>query len=127
VAVYIQQSNKAPAVIAATTVQTVRNPLNLQPPSDPDGDTMTITVTAVPAKGAIHDGPTILAKGDRIDVAALTRLTYDPEDAAPGASGTFSYSVDDGRGGTRSPVSINVNEGARRRSPNGGGPGAGRA
>ena len=113
VAVYIQQSNKAPAVVAATTVQTVRNPLNLQPPTDPDGDTMTITVTAVPAKGAIHDGPTILAKGDRIDVAALTRLTYDPEDAAPGAAGTFSYSVDDGRGGTSvASVSINVNEGA---------------
>lgn len=113
VAVYIQQSNKAPTVIAATTVQTMRNPLNLQPPSDPDGDTLTITVTAVPAKGAIHDGPTILAKGDRIDVAALTRLTYDPEDAAPGAAGTFSYSVDDGRGGTSvASVSINVNEGA---------------
>ena len=113
VAVYIQQSNKAPAVVAATTVQTMRNPLNLQPPTDPDGDTMTITVTAVPAKGAIHDGPTILAKGDRIDVAALTRLTFDPEDAAPGAAGTFSYSVDDGRGGTSvASVSINVNEGA---------------
>ena len=129
VAVYIQQSNKAPAVVAATTVQTVRNPLNLQPPTDPDGDTMTITVTAVPAKGAIHDGPTILAKGDRIDVAALTRLTYDPEDAAPGAAGTFSYSVDDGRGGTSvASVSINVNRGRRTGGrPNGGGPGAGRA
>jgi formylglycine-generating enzyme required for sulfatase activity len=111
VAVYIQQSNKAPAVVAAATVQTVRNPLNLQAPTDPDGDTMTITVTAVPAKGAIHDGPTILAKGDRIDVAALARLTFDPEDAGAGAAGTFSYSVDDGRGGVSvASVSIVVNE-----------------
>ena len=113
VAVYIQQSNKPPVVVAQTTVQAVRNPLGIQPPTDPDGDTMTITVTSVPSKGAIHDGPTILAKGDRIDAGALAKLTYDPEDGAPGAAGTFSYSVDDGRGGAvMASVRIEVIEGA---------------
>ncbi|HEY7687268.1 MAG TPA: SUMF1/EgtB/PvdO family nonheme iron enzyme [Dongiaceae bacterium] len=113
VAVFIQQSNKPPVVAAAATVQAVRNPLGLQPPTDPDGDTLTITVTAVPSKGAIHDGPTILAKGDRIDVAALSRLTYDPEDAAPGAAGSFGYTVDDGQGGsTEASVRIEIVEGS---------------
>jgi formylglycine-generating enzyme required for sulfatase activity len=114
VAVFIQQSNKPPVVAAATTVQVVRNPLGLQPPTDPDGDTLTITVTAVPAKGAIHDGPTILAKGDRIDGAALARLTYDPEDSAAGAAGNFAYTVDDGHGASaQATVRIEVFEGAQ--------------
>jgi formylglycine-generating enzyme required for sulfatase activity len=113
VAVFVQQSNQPPVVAAITTVQTVRNPLNLQPPTDPDGDTLTITVTSVPARGAIHDGPTILAKGDRIDAAALARLTYDPEDSAAGAAGTFGYMVDDGHGAkAEASVRIEVIDGA---------------
>ena len=71
-------------------------------------------MTAVPAKGAIHDGPTILAKGDRIDGAALARLTYDPEDAAAGAAGNFAYTVDDGHGASaQATVRIEVIDGAQ--------------
>ncbi|MBK1838510.1 SUMF1/EgtB/PvdO family nonheme iron enzyme [Azospirillum sp. YIM B02556] len=98
--VTIRPSNQPPAVVAERKLRVAGNPMGIDAPVDPDGDPLTVTVTAVPERGSVHNGAAVVKPGDRLTVQALTALTFDPEAAAPGPAGSLRYSVDDGRGGT---------------------------
>ncbi len=112
VAFKIVTSNKPPSVSKSGTFNAVRNALGISLPIDPDGDPVTITVELVPQAGKIRDGRLTVAKGDKLEPAALPRLSYDPEDAPPGPVGRFSYRVEDGQGGAAvSAMDIEVSSG----------------
>jgi VCBS repeat-containing protein len=73
--------------------------LGITSPTDPDGDDLTITVTALPTtgKGAVYltDGTVVLAD-QTLSASQLAGLTFKPTADANGAAGTFAYSVSDG-------------------------------
>ncbi|CCC98363.1 exported protein of unknown function [Azospirillum baldaniorum] len=99
VAITIKPSNREPVVAGARTIRALPNRLAIEAPVDPDGDPLTITVTAVPDRGKVRDGATLIRPGDRLPAEGLTRLTFDPEQERPGAAGAFTYQVEDGKGG----------------------------
>ena len=99
VAITIKPSNRAPVVAGARTVRALPNPLAIEAPVDPDGDALTITVTAVPDRGKVRDGATLIRPGDRLPPEGLARLTFDPEQEAAGPAGAFIYLAEDGKGG----------------------------
>ncbi|MCW2237246.1 SUMF1/EgtB/PvdO family nonheme iron enzyme [Azospirillum canadense] len=99
VRIAIKPSNRAPVVMAERTLRAIPNPLNIEPPVDPDGDALTITVTAVPERGKVKDGANLIRPSDRLTPEKLNRLTFDPEEAPPGPAGAFAYLVEDGKGG----------------------------
>lgn len=101
-------TNRPPVVDADKTLQVAGPatdlPLAIQPPVDPDGDPLRISVSQLPdqAKGSIlrADG-TALRLNDVLTSAELTGLRYRPLETASegGSRGSFSYLVSDGRGG----------------------------
>lgn len=99
VPVLIKPSNRPPVVAAERTVRTVVNPLHFDVPTDPDGDTLTFTVNAVPERGRIRDGVRSIKPGDRLTAEQLSSLSYDAEQAPAGRAGLFSVLAEDGRGG----------------------------
>ncbi|WP_242034769.1 Ig-like domain-containing protein [Microcystis flos-aquae] len=80
-------------------------PLNINPPTDIDGDTLTVSVTQLPdnSKGKITlaDG-TVINVGDKISINSLTSLLYRPLADVNGNGGNFIYTVSDGKGGSDS-------------------------
>ncbi|MCA2803666.1 MAG: DUF4114 domain-containing protein, partial [Microcystis sp. M114S2] len=80
-------------------------PLNINPPTDIDGDTLTVSVTQLPdnSKGRITlaDG-TVINVGDEISINSLTSLLYTPLADVNGNGGNFVYTVSDGKGGNDS-------------------------
>ncbi|WP_253256817.1 Ig-like domain-containing protein [Microcystis aeruginosa] len=80
-------------------------PLNINPPTDIDGDNLTIAVTQLPdnSKGRITlaDG-TVINVGDEISINSLTSLLYTPLADVNGNGGNFIYTVSDGKGGSDS-------------------------
>ena len=79
--------------------------LNINPPSDPDGDTLTITVEDLPAadKGTVRLGDeTPVQVGQVLTISELEGLQFIPVAGETGAAGSFIYTVDDGQGGTDS-------------------------
>ena len=99
VPILIKPSNRPPVAVAERSVRAVVNSLRLEVPTDPDGDPLTFTVSAVPERGEVRDGTTALKPGDRLAPERLTALTFDPERAPAGRAGVFSVLVEDGRGG----------------------------
>ncbi len=95
----IISSNRPPSVAKSGTFNAVRNSLGISLPIDTDGDPLTVTIQSVPQAGKIRDGRLAVAKGDKLEPAALPRLSFDPEDAPAGPVGRFSYKVEDGQGG----------------------------
>jgi serine/threonine protein kinase/peptidoglycan hydrolase-like protein with peptidoglycan-binding domain len=75
--------------------------LTIAPPSDPDEDPLTITVTEMPNLGHL-----LLADGSAVDterllsVDDLSGLVYLSDPTDPGGPVWFKYKVEDGRGGT---------------------------
>ncbi|WP_159298188.1 hypothetical protein, partial [Microcystis aeruginosa] len=67
-------------------------PLNINPPTDIDGDTLTVSVTQLPdnTKGKITlaDG-TVINVGDEISINSLTSLLYTPLADVNGNGGNF--------------------------------------
>jgi formylglycine-generating enzyme required for sulfatase activity/uncharacterized caspase-like protein len=117
--VKIVASNRAPIVEPEVNLQTVSHPLGLHKPIDPDGGPLTVTITAVPTRGAVRkDGGIVLKVGDRLTPDEVTRLVYDPGFATEGDAGTFSYLVD-GKGG-QAEGKVHIAVGAR--SSTGGAP-----
>lgn len=110
--------NDAPLVDSkAITVdeESVGTPLALLTPTDDDGDSLVITVTALPGVGEITlaDG-SVVALGAELTTTQLTGLLYNaPDEISNTSVETFSYSVDDGQGEANSvqtgSVSITVN------------------
>ncbi|MFM6643375.1 MAG: putative Ig domain-containing protein [Microcystis panniformis] len=80
-------------------------PLNINPPTDIDGDTLTVSITQLPdnSKGKITlaDG-TVINVGDKISINSLTSLLYTPLADVNGNGGNFVYTVSDGKGGSDS-------------------------
>ncbi|MBP2302110.1 SUMF1/EgtB/PvdO family nonheme iron enzyme [Azospirillum picis] len=100
VPVTILPGNRPPVVAAERRLRAVANPLAIEAPTDPDGDSLTVTVTGVPDRGTVRNGAAAVAAGDRLTVQALAALSFDPGAAAPGPAGSLRYSVEDGRGGS---------------------------
>ena len=80
--------------------------LGIAAPTDVDGDPLTITVTGIPnaAVGTVYlsDGTTPVTNGMTLTGAQLTGLLFRPVADANGAAGSFSYTVNDGNGGSDS-------------------------
>jgi VCBS repeat-containing protein len=77
-------------------------PLNIAPPIDIDGDTLTILINTIPdpSKGTIRlsDG-TAVTVGQSLTLDQLTSLTFAPIANANGSARSFAYTVNDGNGG----------------------------
>jgi formylglycine-generating enzyme required for sulfatase activity len=93
VSIAVERANKPPVVETASVLTLPAIPLNINPPVDPDGDPLTITVAEVPARGAIKDGDRVVAVGDELSPQALAGLVLEP--GLEGASGSFAFKVTD--------------------------------
>ncbi|MCE3247684.1 MAG: hypothetical protein K0R41_1509, partial [Geminicoccaceae bacterium] len=93
VSIAVERANKPPVVETAGVLTLPAIPLNINPPVDPDGDPLTITVAEVPARGAIKDGDRVVAVGDELSPQALAGLVLEP--GLEGASGSFAFKVTD--------------------------------
>ncbi len=108
----VTSSNHPPVVDRAAPVRFSPVRLGIPLPSDPDGDPLTVTVTALP-HGRVRNGGASLSVGDRLQPADLPRLTFVPDADVAGRAGTFGYVVEDGRGGrTEGAVEIEVADAA---------------
>ena len=102
--------NDAPIADADKTVTVAEDSgasaLGIAAPTDIDGDPLTITVTGIPnaAVGTVYlsDGTTPVTNGMTLTAAELTGLLFRPVADANGAAGSFSYTVNDGNGGSDS-------------------------
>jgi formylglycine-generating enzyme required for sulfatase activity len=107
VPIAVERANKAPVVEAAGVLTMPAIPLNINPPVDPDGDPLTITVAEVPERGAIKDGERAVAVGDELTPEALAGLVLEP--GVEGASGSFAFTATDpGGASVSSALRINV-------------------
>lgn len=75
--------------------------LGIATPTDADGDTLTVTVQALPVHGSLKlSNGTVVSSGSTLSAADIGHLTFTPESGFSGTAGTFSYTVTDGRGGS---------------------------
>jgi Ca2+-binding RTX toxin-like protein len=77
-------------------------PLGITAPIDAEGDSLIITVAAIPdaGKGSISiSGGSALSINQTLSVTELEQLTFVPNSNANGLAGIFSYIVSDGKGG----------------------------
>ncbi|WP_180283394.1 Ig-like domain-containing protein [Azospirillum oleiclasticum] len=74
--------------------------LGLAQPTDPDGDALTIAVSALPAGGSVRFADGRVVVGGTIAVSDLPGLTFTPNPGFTGDAGVFSYVASDGRGGS---------------------------
>jgi hypothetical protein len=99
--------NDAPVVQNDKTVSvpedSAATSLGLTAPTDVDGDSLSVSVTAVPdaSKGEVRlaDG-TVLTSGATLTLAQLSGLVFVPAPNFNGAAGAFTYQVADGQGGS---------------------------
>ncbi|AFY54222.1 RHS repeat-associated core domain protein [Rivularia sp. PCC 7116] len=84
--------------------------LGIAAPTDPDDDSLTITVEEIPAvdKGAVKLGDSLVIVGQSLTLAELAALVFVPVADTTGDAGQFSYIVDDGQGGSDSQT-VNFN------------------
>ncbi len=67
--------------------------------SDPDGDTLSARITALPTGGTLKLGDRILLIGDTLTVDQLGQSTFTPDGKVVGYAGALTFAVDDGKGG----------------------------
>jgi hypothetical protein len=110
------QVNTAPVANANKTLPLVEDAppilLGITAPTDVDGDPLTVVINSVPdsTKGEVRlsDG-TVVKTGASLTAAQLTTLVFAPAPNANGSAGSFSYTVNDGQGGTASQaIAINI-------------------
>jgi formylglycine-generating enzyme required for sulfatase activity len=75
-------------------------PLGVPRPTDPDGDPLTVRITALPQAGQIQIDGKPVAANEVVTLEKFMTATYKPSGATHGSVGTFDFLVDDGRGGT---------------------------
>ncbi|QNM84508.1 tandem-95 repeat protein [Polaribacter pectinis] len=97
----VSSNNPPVANSSAITVaeESKNTALGLTAPSDPDGNTLTITVTGLPTLGVVKKANgTVVANGATLTSAELVGLIYDAPTAYNGTDnpGDFTYSVSDG-------------------------------
>ena len=112
-------SNQVPVAAASSTItmdeDSASNPLGITAPTDADtADILTITVNTVPSGGVVYTAAgDAVSSGQTLTIDQLTGLVFTPNaDASSDITdiGAFSYTVDDGKGGTASStVSMTVN------------------
>ncbi|MGF1515744.1 MAG: Ig-like domain-containing protein, partial [Elainellaceae cyanobacterium] len=99
-------------VAIAVDEESLGTPLGLALPTDADGDALIITVTGLPALGAVTlaDG-TPITNGQALTEAELTGLLYNAPDDYDGVTnpGEFTYSVNDGAEIDTGAVDITIN------------------
>ncbi|MCB1087626.1 MAG: DUF4347 domain-containing protein, partial [Verrucomicrobiae bacterium] len=101
ITVTVQGANDAPTADSASITvdeESEDTPLGLSAPSDIDGDSLTIIVTALPSVGSVTlaDGSPV-TNGMSLSAAQLTGLQFDaPAELASAVSTAFTYSVSDG-------------------------------
>jgi formylglycine-generating enzyme required for sulfatase activity len=91
-------SNRPPVAEPRRRLRIYTGAIGVAPPTDPDGDKLTVTVQALP-RGLVRFGLTPIRVGDRLQPEQLPVLVYVPEPGFSGPAGSFQYLVDDGRGG----------------------------
>ena len=83
--------------------------LEIKPPTDVDGDTLTITIETVPNEGSVRLNNTLVTIDQELTPQELTQLVFEPEVGYAGNAGQLIYSVDDGQGGSDSQtITFNV-------------------
>jgi formylglycine-generating enzyme required for sulfatase activity len=95
----VTTSNHPPVVEAERIVRIYPGAFGIAQPTDPDGDRLTVTITALPSRGIVRNGATTIKTGDHLRPHDLTTLTYTADPGAVGDVGMLRYTVDDGRGG----------------------------
>jgi hypothetical protein len=101
--------NDAPVVNANKTLTLLEDAsplaLSITAPTDIEGDSLSISVNSVPdsAKGVVtlSDG-TVVNAGSSLTIAQLSTLLFVTQPNGNGSAGNFSYTVNDGQGGTAS-------------------------
>jgi formylglycine-generating enzyme required for sulfatase activity len=91
-------SNRSPMAEPRRRLRIYTGAIGIAPPTDPDGDKLSVTVQALP-RGLVRFGLTPVRVGDRLQPEQLPVLVYVPEPGFSGSAGVFQYLVDDGRGG----------------------------
>lgn len=74
--------------------------LNIPPPSDPDGDPLSIVVTSLPKFGQVRAGETAVSLDQELTLDDLAGLAYTPNPGQSGDAGALGLSVSDTHGGT---------------------------
>lgn len=97
------RENHPPIAATLTPLSVAANaaPVNLAipAPEDPDGDTLTLTVTSVPKFGQLRIGDTAARLNQVLTVEELATMTYAPPIGQSGEAGTVTIAVSDSFGG----------------------------
>ena len=107
--------NQPPIVESGKTITGFQNlplSLSISAPSDPEGQSLSATVTLLPNPifGLVVTGTIPIAVNQKLTVQELVGLNFKPATDAIGQAGSFSYSVTDEQGGVASAaVAININ------------------
>jgi formylglycine-generating enzyme required for sulfatase activity len=94
----VRSSHHPPVLTGPSHVQVAQQLLGIPPPVSPDGDTLVVTINALP-RGTVRNGAAILHPGDHVAPEELSKLTFAPEAGFMGPAGALRYSVDNGHGG----------------------------
>ncbi len=94
----VRSSHRAPILSGPARVEVAQQMLGIPVPVSPDGDPLTVTITALP-RGTVRNGAAILHPGDHVSPQELSTLTFWPEAGFAGPAGSLRYSVDNGHGG----------------------------
>lgn len=111
IALAVNAVNDSPLAEADKVVSIAENAaatsLNIAAPTDVDGDTLTATVSWLPVSGVgavtLANGAAV-SNGQVLSMADLQGLKFAPNAVGGGQSGSFSYTVNDGHGGSDSAV-----------------------
>nr|WP_294550323.1 SUMF1/EgtB/PvdO family nonheme iron enzyme [uncultured Rhodopila sp.] len=95
----VRSSHHPPVLSGPGHVQVAQQVLGIPPPVSPDGDPLTVTITALP-RGTVRNGAVILHAGDTVTPQELSKLTFWPEAGFSGSAGSLRYTVDNGHGGS---------------------------
>jgi formylglycine-generating enzyme required for sulfatase activity len=113
--VTVISSNRPPVAEPLRVVRVTPSDLGIGVPTDPDGDALTIAISALPTQGTVRNGGVPLRIGDRLRPQELAALTFAPDARASGDVGALRYVVEDGRGGrTEGVVQIQVGSGGEQ-------------
>jgi formylglycine-generating enzyme required for sulfatase activity len=94
----VRSSHHPPVLSGPGRVQVAQQMLGIPPPVSPDGDPLTVTITALP-RGTVRNGAVVLHPGDTVTPQELSKLTFWPEAGFVGSAGSLRYTVDNGHGG----------------------------
>jgi len=102
--------NQAPTEISTISITEPNTDLQLDlPAEDPDGDSMTFTISSLPGHGTIKSGSTILTDNDIPFETSSDAVTYSPDEDFHGQD-NFDFTASDGNAASGTiTVTIEVN------------------